>query len=166
MVYLCTNMFIWEETMKKSYQVIVSIFCAALLLMSLSACSCRHEWTDATCTEPKVCSKCGETEGDALGHSWGSWKVEKKATATESGTKEQTCSRCGKTQTTSYAIESLVEDGHLLLTPKDFCVLLTQFINRRAGNVMIFNQRVSGFLRCFQCVPKGVIAYHAYSSLR
>ena len=96
--------------MKKSYQVIVSIFCAALLLMSLSACSCRHEWTDATCTEPKVCSKCGETEGDALGHSWGSWKVEKKATATESGTKEQTCSRCGKTQTTSYAIESLVEE--------------------------------------------------------
>lgn len=64
--------------MKKSYQVIVSIFCAALLLMSLSACSCRHERTDATCTEPKVCSKCGETEGDALGHSWGSWKVEKR----------------------------------------------------------------------------------------
>ena len=43
--------------MKKSYQVIVSIFCAALLLMSLSACSCRHEWTDATCTEPKVLSR-------------------------------------------------------------------------------------------------------------
>ena len=138
--------------MKKSYQVIVSIFCAALLLMSLSACSCRHEWTDATCTEPKVCSKCGETEGDALGHSWGSWKVEKKATATESGTKEQTCSRCGKTQTTSYAIESLVEDGHLLLSPKDFCVLLTQNLycqqaelNKRAGEMVAGVTGVGGF---------------------
>lgn len=152
MVYLCTNMFIWEETMKKSYQVIVSIFCAALLLMSLSACSCRHEWTDATCTEPKVCSKCGETEGDALGHSWGSWKVGKKATATESGTKEQTCSRCGKTQTTSYAIESLVEEGHLLLSPKDFCVLLTQNLycqqaelNKRAGEMVAGVTGVGGF---------------------
>jgi hypothetical protein len=25
---------------------------------------------DATCTEPKTCSVCGATEGEALGHSW------------------------------------------------------------------------------------------------
>lgn len=30
---------------------------------------CSHEWDDATCTAPKTCSVCGETEGDALGHS-------------------------------------------------------------------------------------------------
>ena len=29
---------------------------------------CDHKWTDATCTEPKTCSSCGETEGEALGH--------------------------------------------------------------------------------------------------
>ena len=27
-----------------------------------------HVWTEATCTEPKTCSKCGETEGQPLGH--------------------------------------------------------------------------------------------------
>lgn len=78
-----------------------------------------------------------------LGPQLGELEGGKKATATESGTKEQTCSRCGKTQTTSYAIESLVEDGHLLLTPKDFCVLLTQNLycqqaelNKRAGEMV------------------------------
>lgn len=32
--------------------------------------TCTHEWTDATCTTPKTCSKCGETEGQALGHNY------------------------------------------------------------------------------------------------
>ncbi len=29
-----------------------------------------HIWTDATCTDPKTCSACSETEGDALGHNF------------------------------------------------------------------------------------------------
>lgn len=28
-----------------------------------------HTWTEATCTEPKTCTVCEETEGEALGHS-------------------------------------------------------------------------------------------------
>ncbi|MCI8986084.1 MAG: hypothetical protein HFI60_09060 [Lachnospiraceae bacterium] len=28
----------------------------------------NHEWKEATCTEPKACSKCGKTEGSALEH--------------------------------------------------------------------------------------------------
>ncbi len=30
--------------------------------------ACDHQWTDATCTAPKTCTLCGETEGEALGH--------------------------------------------------------------------------------------------------
>ena len=30
----------------------------------------KHDWIEATCTEPKTCSKCGETEGEALGHDY------------------------------------------------------------------------------------------------
>ncbi len=33
--------------------------------------NCEHNWTDATCTAPKTCSKCYLTEGSALGHSFG-----------------------------------------------------------------------------------------------
>ena len=29
-----------------------------------------HEWTDATCTVPKTCTKCERTEGEAIGHKW------------------------------------------------------------------------------------------------
>lgn len=45
--------------------------------------TCAHDWEPATCTEPKTCSKCGETFGDALGHTvvFG------------------TCKRCGNTYT-------------------------------------------------------------------
>ena len=49
---------------------------------------CDHEWAEATCTEPATCTKCGKTDGEALGHDW----IE--ATCTE----PETCSRCGETE--------------------------------------------------------------------
>ena len=33
--------------------------------------ACQHNWNDATCTEPKTCSKCKITEGSALDHTGG-----------------------------------------------------------------------------------------------
>lgn len=45
----------------------------------------NHEWTEATCTKPKTCSKCRGTEGSPLGHKW------VDATCTE----PKTCSVCG-----------------------------------------------------------------------
>ena len=36
---------------------------------TLSECEANgHTWVDATCEDPKTCSVCGETDGDALGH--------------------------------------------------------------------------------------------------
>lgn len=29
-----------------------------------------HSWQAATCTTPRTCTRCGETDGDALGHDW------------------------------------------------------------------------------------------------
>ena len=36
----------------------------------LTGCCMSHEWKEATCTEPKTCTKCGKTEDEALGHIW------------------------------------------------------------------------------------------------
>ena len=47
-----------------------------------------HDWKDATCTEPKHCSRCAATEGEALGHDW------QGATCTE----PKHCSRCAATE--------------------------------------------------------------------
>lgn len=47
---------------------------------------CPHDWIEATCTNPKTCSICGQTEGEPLGHTW------------EEATKyaPKTCSTCGQ----------------------------------------------------------------------
>jgi len=61
---------------------------AAVLLLSLSACSCSHEWREAGCETPKTCAKCGETEDEALGHEWIASSCETP----------ETCSRCAETR--------------------------------------------------------------------
>ena len=46
-----------------------------------------HTWAEATCTEPKTCTVCGLTEGEALGHS------ANEADCTE----DSVCAVCGET---------------------------------------------------------------------
>ena len=46
------------------------LFLSVMLATLLTGCACNHEWRNATCTEPKTCAKCGETEGAPLGHAW------------------------------------------------------------------------------------------------
>ena len=68
------------------------------VLVSLVSCGHEHDWEAPSCTSPKTCSVCGETQGRALGHSW------KDATCTEA----KKCSRCG--------VESGVKLGHTTST--------------------------------------------------
>ncbi len=56
-----------------------------LLCTLLCACSCEHTWKEATCSMPKTCTECGETEGDIIPHSW------QEATCT----KAAECVMCG-----------------------------------------------------------------------
>ena len=57
-------------------------------LLQIIAPACEHSWNAATCTTPKTCKLCGETEGDALGHDW---------TAADCDT-AKTCKVCGATE--------------------------------------------------------------------
>lgn len=52
---------------------IITLILVAVFIISMGigiATSCSHNWTDATCTTPKTCSLCGETEGDVANHKW------------------------------------------------------------------------------------------------
>ena len=63
-------------------------FLISLFLLTFALCGfCQeHTWTEASCSEPKTCSVCGETEGEALGHDW----------IPADCTNARTCARCGK----------------------------------------------------------------------
>lgn len=67
---------------------VIMMILALALSVCLSACSCQHEWEDATCTAPKTCKLCNATEGEANGHQW------QDATCTT----PKTCKDCGATE--------------------------------------------------------------------
>ena len=72
---------------------IYRIIFAMVLCLSLTACACKHEWINATCTSPVTCVKCGETAGEASGHHW----------ANATCTTPKACSVCGTTEGDSLA---------------------------------------------------------------
>ena len=51
---------------------IVLLTMLLVLVAALTSCflfgEVEHTWVEATCTSPRTCSFCGETEGEALGH--------------------------------------------------------------------------------------------------
>ena len=65
-----------------------------------------HSWVDASCTGAKTCEICGETEGDALGHSYDA--VVTAPTCTEGGYTTYTCTVCGD----SYIGDEVEAVGH------------------------------------------------------
>lgn len=70
----------------KEHLVLTALILICTLV--LTGCFCEHEWEEANCTNPKICVKCEETEGAALGHTW------MAATCTE----PKTCEVCGITE--------------------------------------------------------------------
>lgn len=111
---------------------IVMLALSLLLLMLLTGCCLSHKWEEATCTEPKTCTKCGKTEGEALGHTWtdatctedsvctvcgekgsgalghtiGDWEVQTEATKTSAGEQVKKCTLCGEVlETKTYRLE-------------------------------------------------------------
>lgn len=58
-----------------------------ILVLSLCGCQHTHQWVDATCTTPKTCSICKETEGEPTPHQW----VDATCTSPKK------CSVCGTT---------------------------------------------------------------------
>ncbi len=58
--------------------------------------STGHIWVNATCTSPKTCSRCGETVGEALGHT----------------TTTGVCSRCGRNFTSPKTFKGSFSAGY------------------------------------------------------
>lgn len=57
------------------------------LMFVLSGCCLRHQYEEATCEQPRTCTKCGAIQGEALGHQYTEATCEQP----------KTCIRCGLT---------------------------------------------------------------------
>lgn len=66
------------------YVILFLILLRACGIITLS--SHEHDWQEATCTEPRICSSCKAEEGEPLGHDW------QEATCSV----PKTCARCGE----------------------------------------------------------------------
>lgn len=100
--------------MKKTLTLIALAIMISACAALLCGCQCEHEWIDATCTSPKICKLCGETEGAALGHLWADATCDSPAKCSECGatrgdalehqwkeatcTEGETCELCGATR--------------------------------------------------------------------
>ena len=51
-------------------KIICSITVFVLCVLLFTACECKHQWQDADCKNPKICTLCGETSGEPSGHHW------------------------------------------------------------------------------------------------
>lgn len=141
---------------KKSMLCVVSL----LLVLTLTGCGCEHEWSEATCTTAKVCSKCEKQEGEPLGHSWNEATCTEPKTCTtckeiegselghiEGAMKfirtnkiyavneyESKCERCSKVINSKEApISSLIKDGNFDFSPKQYADRLDNQLNRIVG---------------------------------
>ena len=60
-------------------------------------CSCHqeeHHFTEATCTQPRICIDCGKEEGVPLGHDYSEWMIDSQATCLNEGHCHIECMRC------------------------------------------------------------------------
>ena len=73
---------------KKIWIAVGAVLLAAAAVTAGVLLYCDHQWQAATCTQPRTCTQCGKTQGQALGHQW------QAATCTE----PEVCSVCGQTQ--------------------------------------------------------------------
>lgn len=100
-------------------KAIFSLVLGIVLLMLLASCGCKHEWNEATCTEPKTCTKCSITEGDALGHKFGVSRTVVIPTCTEPGVSEAVCSECGEKKTTEIPAGHKYKDGYCIVCSEE-----------------------------------------------
>ena len=125
---------------------LLSILLCAIFCLSFVACNssnnnstdnanntpnstaCSHSYSPATCTEPQECSKCGETKGNALGHT----------------TSTGTCTRCGvsfsKWEKRYYVDEFNTPTSNAFIAPVDT-------LSGTFSNSATTNSRLSAYIR-------------------
>ncbi len=99
---------------------------ALLLALCLTACGCKHEWSEATCDAPKTCRACGVTEGEVLPHTPCSWTVSEMDYINAENRLVRKCTGCGVVlEEYTSAMDRFHNGIGFLLSAEDFAARLT-----------------------------------------
>ena len=117
-------------------RLFAALLACALLALMLSGCACKHEWKEATCTTPRTCTKCGETEGEPLGHD-AVWETVSADRVAGTRSVRLKCAVCGEVlETKEEDLDTVVEDGHFTFTPKEFVERLQNSWDKEKGETL------------------------------
>ena len=114
---------------------LVSMIIVLAMVCSMTACGCDHQWEEASCTAPKTCTKCGETDGDAAGHTPRSLIVSAVDTENLTMTQDLPCDECGEIIETKTAPTGIAPvDSVIAVSPDEwYNCLLTNISNYGAS---------------------------------
>ena len=117
---------------------LISFALVLAFVFSMTACGCQHEWQDATCTAPKTCTKCGETEGEAAGHQPGTQTVSDVDPAHLSMTCDILCAVCSEVMESTSSATGIAPMGSVIAVSADewYDCLLTNVKNYGAGQTL------------------------------
>ena len=103
---------------------IVLVMLLLVVTVFAVSCGCEHDWQEASCSTPKLCTLCGEIEGTIAGHTWTDATCTAPRACTVCGvadgatlphtwtdascTTPKTCSTCGTTEGKPLAHEMTV----------------------------------------------------------
>ena len=107
---------------------------------------CAHNYAEATCTAPKTCTNCGDTDGTALDHTYGEYVVVKNATCAAKGTKERSCSLCGNKETADIAMTDHTWTNATCASPKKCTVC-----GKTEGNTIPHAKAPDANWKCSDC---------------
>ena len=105
---------------------LISLILVLAMVAAMAACGCDHQWSEATCTTPKTCAKCGQTEGEAAGHTPRQWVVSAVDAEALTMTRDLICDVCGEvtdTQETSTGMAPV--NSQIPVSPEEWyqCLL-------------------------------------------
>ena len=111
---------------------ILALCLALTMTLSMIGCGCNHQWQEANCTTPKTCTKCAQTEGEAVGHSEGAWVVSAVDADNLTMTRELACEVCGEVlETATESTGAAPVNSAISLSPDEWynCLLTNIQLN-------------------------------------
>ena len=117
---------------------LISFALVLAMVLSMNACGCDHQWAEATCTAPKTCSKCGETEGEPAGHTPGDLVVSAVDTNNLTMTMDLPCNVCDEVIETKESATGIAPTNSTIHQNPDewHACLITNIQNYGAGQTL------------------------------